>query len=176
MFLVGSPAPLLLLGLPFLQEPALIIACLPSETTFDVQCPICGRGFLFLTDPTNSDRAGLRRTASVALAAQHNKLKARSDRRRGTERRIGQADSRAVQVDRRQPTTKRRESHLDRRAVEPEQRGTPQERRSASPVFRRGSGAAHPREIFYLQGFDSDTERNSRAWANALPLQEEANC
>ncbi len=153
----------------------MIIACLPSETTYDVQCPICGRGFLFLTDPTNTDRAGLRRAASAALAAQHNKLKARSDRRRSAERRSGQPDQRAVKVERRQPTIERRESDPDRRA-EAEQRSTDQERRSASPVFRRGSGAAHPREIFYLQGFDSDAERSSRAWASALPLQEEAKC
>lgn len=154
----------------------MIIACLPSETIFDVQCPLCGRGFLFLTDPTDSDRAGLRRNASAALAAQHNKLKARSDRRRGPDRRSAQPDPRAVKVERRQPTADRRESDPDRRDVDPEQRGTEQERRSASPVFRRGSGAAHPREIFYLQGWDSDAERSSRAWANALPLQDGARC
>lgn len=154
----------------------MIIACLPSETIFDVQCPLCGRGFLFLTDPTDSDHAGLRRAASAALTAQHNKLKARSDRRRGADRRSGKAGTRTLQVERRQPATERRERDPDRRGVDPEQRGTEQERRSASPVFRRGSGAAHPREIFYLQGWDGDADCSSRAWANALPLQDEAIC
>ncbi len=48
------------------------IPCLPTETSFDVQCPVCGRGFLLLTPPTllmvdGSDRRAARR----ALMAQH---------------------------------------------------------------------------------------------------------
>ena len=155
----------------------MIIACLPSETTFDVQCPVCGRGFLFLTDPTDSDRAGLRRAAGVALSAQHNKLKARSDRRRGgQDRRMNMPDTRTLRVERRDPAADRRESNPDRRGVDPERRGTEQERRGGSPVFRRGSGAAHPRDIFYLQGWDGDADRSSRAWSDAVPLQETARC
>ncbi|MGI4757570.1 MAG: hypothetical protein ACRYGF_12075 [Janthinobacterium lividum] len=154
----------------------MIIACLPSETTYDVQCPVCGRGFLFLTDPSGCDRPALRRSASAALAAQHNKLKARSDRRRGPDRRTGMADPRGMRVERRIPTAERRDSDPDRRGPAAEHRLTDQERRSASPVFRRGSGAAHPRDTFYLQGWDGDADRNDRAWADAVPLQHGALC
>lgn len=154
----------------------MVIACLPSETTYDVLCPVCGRGFLFLTDTSESERAALHRTATNALAAQHNKLKGRSDRRRTTDRRRGQPDLRAVQVERRQPETDRRDPERDRRGASPEQLGTDQERRAGAPAFRRGSGAAHPRGIFYLQGWDGQTERDSRAWANSVPLQPGAHC
>lgn len=154
----------------------MIIACLPSETTYDVQCPVCGRGFLFLTDPADSDRFALRRAASAALAAQHNKLKARSDRRKGMDRRMGMPDLRAVRVERRAPEVDRRESNPDRRGGDPERRGTEQERRTAAPTFRRGSGAAHPRNTFYLQGWDGEPERTTRSWADAVPLQPLAQC
>lgn len=154
----------------------MVIACLPSETTYDVQCPVCGRGFLFLTDAAESDRAAMRRGAACALAAQHNKLKSRSDRRRSADRRHGEPDPRAVKIDRRQPQGDRRDPELDRRALTPEQRGTEQERRTTAAAFRRGSGSAHPREVFYLQGWDGQTERDSRAWGHSVPLQTGAHC
>jgi hypothetical protein len=48
------------------------IPCLPTETSFDVRCPVCGRGFLLLPEPTLLlQRGSLRRTAQKALAAQH---------------------------------------------------------------------------------------------------------
>jgi hypothetical protein len=51
------------------------IPCLPTETSFDVQCPVCGRGFLLLTPPTllmvGADRHAVRR----ALMAQHTSRK-----------------------------------------------------------------------------------------------------
>jgi hypothetical protein len=48
------------------------IPCLPTETSFDVRCPICDRGFLLLTEPTLLlERGSLRRAARKALAAQH---------------------------------------------------------------------------------------------------------
>ncbi len=155
----------------------MIIACLPSETTYDVQCPLCGRGFLFLTDRSDSDGAALRRTAVLALAAQHNQLKARSDRRRGGhERRVGMPDLRAQRTERRTFTADRRESSPDRRGTDPERRGTEHERRSGSPVFRRGSGAVHPRGTFYLQGWDGEPDRSSRAWADSMLLQQAGRC
>ena len=156
----------------------MVIACLPSETTYDVQCPICGRGFLFLTDAGEADRAALRRSATAALAAQHNKLKGRSDRRRSADRRKGNTDARAVKLERRQAdaVADRRDPECDRRGVSPEQRSTDQERRAAAPAFRRGSGVAHPREVFYLQGWDGQTERDSRSWSQHSPYQSGALC
>ena len=155
----------------------MVIACLPSETTYDVQCPICGRGFLFLTDAAEADRAALRRSAVAALAAQHNKLKGRSDRR-SADRRKGHPDARAVKQERRQAqaVADRRDPDCDRRGASPEQRSTSQERRAAAPAFRRGSGVAHPREVFYLQGWDGQTERDSRSWTQASSLQPGALC
>ena len=48
------------------------IPCIATETSFDVQCPVCGRGFLLLTEPTLSLQKGsMRRVARRALAAQH---------------------------------------------------------------------------------------------------------
>ena len=48
------------------------IPCLPTETSFDVQCPVCGCGFLLLTEPTLLLMRGtLRRMARQSLAAQH---------------------------------------------------------------------------------------------------------
>jgi hypothetical protein len=48
------------------------IPCLPTETSFDVQCPVCGSGFLLLTEPTlRMQRGTLRSMARHALAAQH---------------------------------------------------------------------------------------------------------
>ena len=48
------------------------IPCLPTETSFDVQCPVCGCGFLLLTEPTLLLlRGSLRRAARQSLAAQH---------------------------------------------------------------------------------------------------------
>ncbi len=48
------------------------IACLPSETNFDVRCPVCGHGFLLLWEPTlHPHRGHLREAARQALAAQH---------------------------------------------------------------------------------------------------------
>lgn len=48
------------------------IPCIATETSFDVQCPVCGRGFLLLTEPTLSlQRGSMRRAAQRALAAQH---------------------------------------------------------------------------------------------------------
>lgn len=48
------------------------IPCIATETSFDVQCPVCGRGFLLLTEPTLSlQRGSMRRIAQRALAAQH---------------------------------------------------------------------------------------------------------
>ncbi|AFL90548.1 hypothetical protein Terro_4351 [Terriglobus roseus DSM 18391] len=48
------------------------IPCLPTETSFDVQCPVCGCGFLLLTEPTLLMLRGtLRRMARQSLAAQH---------------------------------------------------------------------------------------------------------
>jgi hypothetical protein len=50
----------------------LSIPCLPTETSFDVQCPVCGRGFLLLTPPTLViSRSAQRRAARLALTAQH---------------------------------------------------------------------------------------------------------
>lgn len=154
----------------------MIIACLPSETTYDVQCPICGSGFLFLTDCAEADRPALLRSALAGLSAQHNRLKGRSDRRRANDRRTGQPDVRAVRVERRQPQVDRREPDGNRRGPISPPVGTEHERRAAAPAFRRGSGAAHPRETFYLQGWNGQTERDSRAWANAVPLQAGALC
>lgn len=156
----------------------MVIACLPSETTYDVQCTICGRGFLFLTDAAEADRAAMRRCAITALAAQHNKLKGRSDRRRSADRRKGQPDVRAVKQERRQAqaVVDRRDPDHDRRDSNPEQRGTEQERRTAAPAFRRGSGIAHPREVFYLQGWDGHTERDGQAWMHTLPTPSGALC
>jgi hypothetical protein len=48
------------------------IPCLPSETSFDVQCPVCERGFLLLTEPTLAiRRTAQRHAAERGLAAQH---------------------------------------------------------------------------------------------------------
>ncbi len=48
------------------------IPCIATETAFDGQCPVCGRGFLLLTEPTLSlQRGSMRRAARRALAAQH---------------------------------------------------------------------------------------------------------
>lgn len=48
------------------------ITCLPSETHYDVQCPVCGRGFLLLSEPTlDPDKTSLRHTVRETLAAQH---------------------------------------------------------------------------------------------------------
>ncbi|SEB94767.1 hypothetical protein SAMN05443244_2256 [Terriglobus roseus] len=48
------------------------IPCLPTETSFDVQCPVCGCGFMLLTEPTLLLLRGtLRRIARQSLAAQH---------------------------------------------------------------------------------------------------------
>ncbi len=48
------------------------IPCIATETAFDVRCPVCGRGFLLLTEPTLSLQKGaMRRAARKALAAQH---------------------------------------------------------------------------------------------------------
>lgn len=152
----------------------MIIACLPSNTTFDVQCPICGRGFLFLTDPTEvSGTAAMRRSASAALAAQHNRLKARSDRRGRSDRRAGLPDTRTDTVERRKPLSDRRVSENSRRAVQQESLATDQERRTAAPTFRRGSGAAHPQDIFYLQGWDGDADPKAGVWADGALLQQE---
>jgi hypothetical protein len=58
------------------REDIVHIPCLPTETSFDVQCPVCGRGFLLLTPPTllmvdGSDH----RAAQRALMAQHSLCK-----------------------------------------------------------------------------------------------------
>ena len=51
------------------------IPCLPTETSFDVQCPVCGRGFLLLTEPTlQLQRGSMRSAARRSLAAQHEEL------------------------------------------------------------------------------------------------------
>jgi len=48
------------------------IPCLPTETSYDVQCPICGRGFLLLTEPTLHIGSGAqRRAVRNGLVAQH---------------------------------------------------------------------------------------------------------
>jgi hypothetical protein len=48
------------------------IPCLPTETSYDVQCPVCGRGFLLLTPPTLAiSRSTQRRSVRQGLAAQH---------------------------------------------------------------------------------------------------------
>jgi hypothetical protein len=48
------------------------IPCLPTETSFDVQCPVCGRGFLLLAEPTLLlQRGSMRSAARLALAAHH---------------------------------------------------------------------------------------------------------
>jgi hypothetical protein len=50
------------------------IPCLPTETSFDVQCPVCGRGFLLLAEPTLVlQRGSMRQAARLALAAHHDK-------------------------------------------------------------------------------------------------------
>ena len=149
------------------------IACLSSDTTYDVQCPVCGRGFLFLIDEAEiTDRGALRRMASAALAAQHSRTQARPDRRRRAERRTGRPDLRTMQVDRRRhPVERRSES---RRAVQPEALITEQERRAAEPTFRRGSGAAHPKNLFYLQGWDGD--RAAETWPELPQVQQIARC
>ena len=151
------------------------IACLPSETAYDVQCPVCGRGFLFLTDPTEAvDSGALRRAASAALAAQHNRLKSQTDRRKSRERRCGMPDTRAVKVERR--AADRRGSKDDRRGERGDRRGTEQERRTSAETFRRGSGAVHPNGIFYLQGWDGDSNLKAGAWTNGSLLHSTARC
>ena len=154
----------------------MVIACLPSETTYDVQCHVGGRGFLCLSDTGEGERAALRRSAAASLAAQHNRMKGRADRRHATERRSGQPDTRLLRVERRQPSTDRRLPTNDRREVSTAQRATDKERRTDAPSFRRGSGAVHPRDIFYLQGWDGPTERNARSFAGTIPLQQGARC
>lgn len=150
----------------------MIIACLPSNTTYDIQCPICGRGFLFLTEPAQtSGIVAQRRSASAALAAQHNQLKARSDRRGRSDRRAGQPDARIDKADRRKPSADRRAKHEGRREGQPESLATDQERRTAAPTFRRGSGAVHPKSIFYLQGWDGDADPKAGVWADGALLQ-----
>jgi hypothetical protein len=48
------------------------IPCLPTETSCDVRCPVCGRGFLLLSEPTLlPQRGSLRASARKSLAAQH---------------------------------------------------------------------------------------------------------
>jgi hypothetical protein len=48
------------------------IPCLATETSFEVRCPVCNRGFLLLTEPTiRPQRGSLRRAARKGLAAQH---------------------------------------------------------------------------------------------------------
>lgn len=152
------------------------IACLPSDTAYDVQCPVCGRGFLFLTDPTDAfDSGALRRSASAALAAQHNQIKSQTSRRKSRDRRTGQIDLRAVKVERRQ-TDRRGTQPGDRREGRPEQRCTEGERRTAAAAFRRGSGAAHPKDIFYLQGWDGDSTSKAGVWTNGATLQQAGRC
>ncbi len=152
------------------------IACLSSETAYDVQCPVCGRGFLFLTDPTEAvDSGALRRVAGAALASQHNRLKSQMDRRnKSRDRRIGLPDLRALKVERRQ--SDRRGMQRDRREGRPEQLGTEQERRTAAATFRRGSGAVHPKDIFYLQGWDGESASKAGVWTNGAILQHAARC
>jgi hypothetical protein len=56
------------------------IPCLPTETSFDVQCPVCGRGFLLLMEPTlTTNRSLQRQVARRALAVQHEHRTAWSD-------------------------------------------------------------------------------------------------
>ena len=56
------------------------IPCLPTETSFDVRCPVCGRGFLLLSAPTLLlQRWALRRAARRALATQHDVVCDRSE-------------------------------------------------------------------------------------------------
>ncbi len=152
------------------------IACLPSDTAYDVQCPVCGRGFLFLTDPTDaSDSGALRRKASAALSAQHNQIKSQTSRRKSRDRRTGEADLRAIRVERRQ-MDRRLGRRSDRRDARPEQRGSEDERRTAAAAFRRGSGAAHPNEIFYLQGWDGESTSKAGVWTNGATLQQAGSC
>jgi len=48
------------------------ISCLPTETSYDVQCPICGHGFLLLTAHTHGMHSGsVRLAARRALAGMH---------------------------------------------------------------------------------------------------------
>ncbi len=151
------------------------IACLPSDTAYDVQCPLCGRGFLFLTDPMEAvDSGALRRAASAALASQHNRLKSQADRRRSRERRCGMPDTRATKVERRR--SDRRGTAEDRRGSRPAQASTADERRTTASTFRRGSGAVHPKEIFYLQGWDGESTVKAGAWTDGALLQNSARC
>ena len=151
------------------------IACLPSETAYDVQCPVCGRGFLFLTDPTEAvDSGALRRSAGAALAAQHNRLKSQADRRKSRDRRRGLPDTRSVTLERRR--SDRRGTAEDRRLTRQAQTATEEERRTAAASFRRGSGAVHPKEIFYLQGWDGESTVKAGAWTDGALLQNSAIC
>ena len=48
------------------------ISCLASETVSDVQCSVCGRRFLVLTEPeAGTSRGALCRNTRKALAEQH---------------------------------------------------------------------------------------------------------
>ncbi len=48
------------------------ISCLASQTHCDVRCPVCGKGYLLLWEPSlHTHRSHLRRSARQALAAQH---------------------------------------------------------------------------------------------------------
>ena len=46
--------------------------CLPTQTHFDVRCPVCGEGFLLLTEPTlRSERLALHGWAATVLESHH---------------------------------------------------------------------------------------------------------
>ncbi len=48
------------------------IPCLPTETSIEVRCPVCGCGFMLLSEPTLlPHRGALRRAARRSLAGQH---------------------------------------------------------------------------------------------------------
>lgn len=46
--------------------------CLPTQTYYDVRCPVCGDGFLLLTEPTlRTHRMALQSWAAAVLTSQH---------------------------------------------------------------------------------------------------------
>lgn|GEM_PF-4159292 len=48
------------------------IPCLATETAFEVQCPVCGRGFMLLTEPRQCvHTSSIRRAVRHRLAMQH---------------------------------------------------------------------------------------------------------
>lgn len=153
------------------------LSCLPSDTAYDIRCPVCGRGFILMTGPLEaSELAARRRTACSALAAQHRTPRKRTDRQTtGRDRRRGMPDTRAVPVERRGADRDRRAVLRDRRTDHAETLPSAHERRSASRTFRTGSGAVHPKTAFDLQGPDANFEPLAAPLGGIAVVQAPAN-